>query len=221
MRYEVLLWDLDGTLTDPKEGITRSVQYALNQLNYPSPEADNLVWVIGPPLKESFKTLLQTTDEALLNQAVGFYRERFQEKGLYENIVYPGISELLLQLKEEGCKHLLATSKPRVFAKKILQHFSLDTYFDVIMGSELNGRFVEKEALIEEVLKKAPISSRSRTVMIGDRKYDVHGARANHIDVISVGYGYGTIEELQAVHPDFIVPSVQELGRLLFQQDVL
>jgi len=217
MRYEILLWDLDGTLTDPKDGITRSVQFALNQLNYPSPEADDLVWVIGPPLKESFKILLQTTDEALLNQAVGFYRERYQEKGLYENIVYTGISELLFQLKEKGCKHLLATSKPRVFAERILQHFLLEKYFDVIMGSELNGRFVEKEGLIEEVLKKAPEGSRSKTVMIGDRKYDIHGAKANHIDVISVGYGYGTVEELQAERPDFIVPSVHNLGKLLFQ----
>lgn len=217
MRYDVLLWDLDGTLTDPKEGITLSVQYALNRLDYHIPEADDLDWIIGPPLKESFKTLLQTTDEALLDRAITIYRERFQEIGLYENIVYPGIPELLFQLKEKGCIHLLATSKPRVFAEKILQHFLMDKYFDVIMGSELDGQFVEKEALIGEVLKRAPRGSRSKTVMIGDRRYDVHGARANHIDVIAVGYGYGTVEELHTAHPDFIVPSVQGLGKLLFQ----
>lgn len=216
MRYDVLLWDLDGTLTDPKAGITRSVQYALNQLNYPIPEADDLDWVIGPPLKESFKTLLQSEDEGLLNRAVLSYRERFQELGLYENNVYPGIPELLFKLKEAGCKNLLATSKPRVFAERILQHFLLDEYFEVIMGSELNGQFVEKEALIGEVLKKAPSGSRSRTVMIGDRKYDVDGARANQIDVISVGYGYGTVKELNAAQPDFIVPSVRGLESLLF-----
>jgi len=217
MRYNVLLWDLDGTLTDPKDGIARSVQYALNQLNYPIPEADDLDWVIGPPLKESFKTLLQSEDEGLLNRAVLSYRERFQELGLYENNVYPGIPELLFKLKKAGCKNLLATSKPRVFAERILQHFLLDKYFEVIMGSELNGQFVEKEALIGEVLKKAPSGSRSRTVMIGDRKYDVDGARANQIDVISVGYGYGTVEELNAAQPDFIVPSVRDLERLLFE----
>ena len=217
MRYNVLLWDLDGTLTDPKDGIARSVQYALNQLNYPIPEADDLDWVIGPPLKESFKTLLQSEDEGLLNRAVLSYRERFQELGLYENNVYPGIPELLFKLKKAGCKNLLATSKPRVFAERILQHFLLDKYFEVIMGSELNGQFVEKEALIGEVLKKAPRGSRSRTVMIGDRKYDVDGARANQIDVISVGYGYGTVEELNAAQPDFIVPSVRDLERLLFE----
>lgn len=215
MRYDVLLWDLDGTLTDPKEGITRSVQYALKQLDYSIPEADALDWVIGPPLKESFKTLLQTTDDSLLNQAIVLYRERFQEIGLYENIVYPGIPELLLQLKAKGCKHLLATSKPRVFAEKILQHFLLEQYFDAIMGSELNGQFVEKEDLIREVLKKAPKGSLSKTVMIGDRRYDVQGARANDIEVISVGYGYGTVEELHAADPDFIVSSVQDLGKLL------
>ncbi|SHI01469.1 HAD hydrolase-like protein [Desulfosporosinus lacus] len=215
MRYDILLWDLDGTLTDSKEGITRSVQYALSRLDYPIPEADDLDWIIGPPLKESFKTLLQTTDEALLNQAIIIYRERFREIGLYENIVYPGIPELLLELKEKGCKHLLATSKPRVFAEKILQHFLLEEYFDVIMGSELNGQFAEKETVIEEVLKRVPGSSLSKTVMIGDRKYDVLGARANQIDVIAVGYGYGTVDELQDANPDFIVPSVEGLGELL------
>lgn len=216
MRYNELLWDLDGTLTDSKEGITRSVQYALGRLNYPMCEADDLDWIIGPPLKESFKTLLQTRDEAILNQAISIYRERYREIGLYENIVYPGIPELLLQLKEKGCRHLLATSKPRVFAEKILQHFLLDSYFSVIMGSELNGQFVEKESLIAEVLKTMPVASRSKTVMIGDRSYDVQGARANQIDVIAVGYGYGTAEELRVASPNFIVQSVAELEILLF-----
>jgi phosphoglycolate phosphatase len=216
VRYDVLLWDLDGTLTDPKEGITLSVQYALNRLDYPFRAADDLDWIIGPPLKESFKTLLQTADETLLNRAVTIYRERYQEMGLYENIVYPGIPELLVQLKEKGCRNLLATSKPRVFAEKILQHFSLDSYFSVIMGSELNGQFVEKDVLIAEVLKKVPGDSLAKTVMIGDRCYDVQGARANSIDVISVGYGYGSVEELNVASPDFMVSSVRDLEKLLF-----
>ena len=216
MRYDVLLWDLDGTLTDPKVGVTLSVQYALNRLDYPLREADDLDWIIGPPLKESFKTLLQTTDETLLNQAITIYRERYKDLGLYENIVYPGIPELLRQLKERGCRHLLATSKPRVFAEKILQHFSLDSYFSVIMGSELSGQLVEKDVLIAEVLKMVPIDLRSKTVMIGDRRFDIEGARANGIDVISVGYGYGTLEELKTASPDFIVPNVSDLKKLLF-----
>lgn len=215
MRYNVLLWDLDGTLTDPKEGITRSVQYALERLDYPFREADDLDWMIGPPLIESFKILFQTTDETILNRAISIYRERYRELGLYENNVYPGIPELLAQLKENGCRHLVATSKPKVFAEKILQHFSLDAYFSVIMGSELNGQFVEKDCLIAEVLKTVPASARSKTVMIGDRSYDVHGARCNQIDIISVGYGYGTGEELRAASPDYIVQSVADLGKLL------
>ncbi|EGW40706.1 HAD hydrolase-like protein [Desulfosporosinus sp. OT] len=215
MHYDVLLWDLDGTLTDPKVGVTLSVQYALNRLGYPLGEVDDLDWIIGPPLKESFRTLLQTTDETLLNRAITIYRERYREIGLYENTVYPGIPELLSQLVVKGCKHLLATSKPKVFAEKILQHFSLDSYFSVIMGSELNGQFVEKDVLIAEVLKKVPAGSQSKTVMIGDRRYDVQGARANGIDVISVGYGYGTIEELSVASPDFIVQSVRDLEKLL------
>lgn len=216
MRYQALLWDLDGTLTDPKEGITLSVQYALKRLDYPSPKADDLNWIIGPPLKESFSKLLQSTDEVLVNQAVTLYRERYREKGLYENNIYPGIPDLLAQLKEKGCRHLLATSKPKIFAEKILQHFLLDSYFSVIMGSELDGRFVEKDCLIAEALKNIPTGSRSKTVMIGDRRYDIQGARANQIDVISVGYGYGTDEELRLASPNFIVESVADLGKLLF-----
>ncbi|KJR48914.1 Phosphoglycolate phosphatase [Desulfosporosinus sp. I2] len=215
MHYKVLLWDLDGTLTDPKVGITLSVQYALSKLNYPLPKVDDLDWIIGPPLRESFKTLLQTTEETLLDRAIRLYRERYQEIGLYENIVYPGIPELLSQLKDKGCRHLLATSKPGVFANRILQHFSIDSYFSVIMGSELNGQFVEKEVLIGEVLKNVPSELHSKTVMIGDRRFDVQGARANHIDVISVGYGYGTVEELHKANPDFIVQSVKDLENLL------
>lgn len=215
MRYDILLWDLDGTLTDPKIGITRSVQYALQKLGFPFPHEDALEWVIGPPLKESFKILLGTNSDDLLNQAVTFYRERYREIGMYENIVYPGIPELLAQLKEMGIQHFLATSKPTVFAEKILQHFSLDGYFSAMMGSELTGKLVEKEDLIREVLRQVSDSSLSKTVMIGDRRYDVEGARSNKIKVISVGYGYGTIEELQAAAPDYFVSSVQDLGRLL------
>lgn len=216
MRYDVLLWDLDGTLTDPKVGITLSVQHALKCLGYPLPEVDSLEWVIGPPLKDSFRILLHTTDVDLLDQAVRLYRERYREIGLYENIVYPGIPELLGELKEQGCKHLLATSKPKIFAERILKHFALESYFSVIMGSELNGQFVEKDALIAEVLRKVPAELRTRTVMIGDRSYDAWGAKANHIDIISVGYGYGSIEELQDASPTFIAPSVKELERILF-----
>ncbi|AET66820.1 putative phosphatase [Desulfosporosinus orientis DSM 765] len=217
MRYYILLWDLDGTLTDSKEGITRSVQYALKKLGYSIPDANDLNWVIGPPLKESFRVMLKTSDEALLNQAVALYRERFRETGLYENIVYPGIPELLVQLKEQGCRNFLATSKPRVFAEKILQHFELKEHFEHIMGSELDGKLVDKESIISEVLKGLPQEARSKTVMIGDRKYDVQGARANRIDVIGVGYGYGTLEELHKAEADWIAPSVQALRDLLLR----
>ncbi|KLU66695.1 5'-nucleotidase [Desulfosporosinus acididurans] len=215
MRFDYLLWDLDGTLTDPKPGITRSVQYALQKLGFAYPHEDELEWVIGPPLKASFQVLLQSKNEDLITKAVTFYRERFQEIGMYENMVYSGIPELLDLLKEKGCQHLLATSKPKVFAEKILQHFSLNNSFSEIMGSELSGNFVEKEDLIREVLKSVSPQARSKTVMIGDRLYDVKGARANNIKVISVGYGYGTLDELEAAAPDYFVSSVQDLKQLL------
>ncbi|WP_407311051.1 HAD family hydrolase [Desulfosporosinus sp. SB140] len=215
MHFELLLWDLDGTLTDPKEGITRSVQYALQKLGLTFPHEDDLEWVIGPPLKESFKILLQTNDDLLLDQAVTFYRERYRDIGMYENIVYPGIPQLLAKLKEMGCQNFLATSKPKVFAEKILRHFSLADCFSVMMGSELNGKLVEKDDLIREVLTRVPAQSLSKTVMIGDRRYDVQGARSNNIEVISVGYGYGTIDELKAAAPDYFVSSVDDLAKLL------
>lgn len=215
MLYEVLLWDLDGTLTDPKEGISRSVQYALSRLDVPLDEDVDLNWIIGPPLKESFKILLQTSAEEPADRALDLYRERYREIGLYENIVYPGIPELLSQLKEQGCTNMLATSKPRIFAERILKHFSLDSYFSVIMGSELNGQLVEKDVLIAEVLKNIPVDLRAKTVMIGDRCYDVRGARANDIDAISVGYGYGTAEELRASEPNYIASTVRDLKELL------
>ncbi|AFM40800.1 putative phosphatase [Desulfosporosinus acidiphilus SJ4] len=215
MRYQILLWDLDGTLTDPKQGITRSVQYALQKLGFPYPHEDELEWVIGPPLMDSFRVLLETEDNDLLTTALDFYRERFREIGMFENKVYPGIPELLASLKGKGCQHFLATSKPKIFAAEILKHFSLKDYFSKIMGSELNGKFVEKEDLIREVLQGVPQELRSKTVMIGDRRYDVQGARSNHIEVISVGYGYGTNEELELAAPDYLVSSVRELERLL------
>ena len=218
MRYEVLLWDLDGTLTDPKEGITRSVQYSMKRLNYPIPKTDDLDWIIGPPLKDSFRILLETEDETLINDAVALYRERYREIGIFENVIYPGIPELLVRLNDNGCRNLLATSKPKVFAERILKHFSIDACFYEIMGSELDGKFVEKEALIAEVLKSVPVDLRSKTVMIGDRRFDVQGAKKNRIDVISVGYGYGTPEELRLAAPDYIIPTVKALEDMLFSE---
>ena len=215
MRYRTFLWDLDGTLTDPKEGITRSVQYALHRLNRPCPPLDDLEWVIGPPLRQALQDLLATDDPALAGQALSLYRQRYGETGMYENTPYPGIAGLLADIQARGGHNVLATAKPLVFAEKILAHFQLERYFSLIMGSGLNGEFVEKPDLIQEILRRLPEADRHTTVMIGDRRYDVEGARQNGIDVISVAYGYGSLPELHAAAPDGIALSVDHLRELL------
>lgn len=218
MKYQVVLWDLDGTLTDPKEGITKSVQYALEKLNAPVPTQDELEWVIGPALSKSFEILLKSTDETLVSKALEFYRERYREKGMYENKIYPGIPELLQDLKEAGCLNVLATSKPKPFAEEILRHFNLSRQFHLIMGSNFNGELVDKGDLIQEILRRLPQDiSWKQTVMIGDRRFDIEGARRNGLDVISVAYGYGTMHELEENKPDYIAKGLTELRTILFE----
>lgn len=217
MLYDILLWDLDGTLTDPKEGITRCVQYALEKMGHPYPSTDELEFVIGPPLSHSFEILLNTKDKDVIEQALALYRERYGAKGMFENTLYPGIPDLLAALQADGCMNVLATSKPLVFADQILKHFNLDSYFKLIMGSRLNGELVDKGDLIREILRQLNISDRKRIVMIGDRRYDVKGARKNGIDVISVAYGYGSMSELQEAGPDYLVPGIDALKEFLYQ----
>lgn len=217
MLFDILLWDLDGTLTDPKVGITRSVQYALARLGYPVPEEDRLEWVIGPPLKGSFRQLLQTEDETLLQRAVELYRERFVISGMFENTVYSGIPELLADLQAGGTQLIVATSKPRVFAEQILEHFQLKMFFQRIYGSEIDGSLTDKGELVREALLDIPPSARKRIAMVGDRSFDVRGARENGISAISVTYGYGLQDELDRSGPDYLVGSVEELRRLICQ----
>jgi len=215
MQYNYFLWDLDGTLTDPKEGITKSVQYAMAKLGRSYPSADELEWVIGPPLSHSFKLLLGTDDENLVHKAIQLYRERYSVQGMYENLVYPGIKELLAQITEQGGQNIVATSKPRVFAEEILSYFALRPYFSLVIGSELDGRLDSKTEIIQEALGRLAGIPHQRVVMIGDRLYDIIGARENAIDAIAVTYGYGTIKELSEAGPAYLVNSPQELGLLL------
>ncbi|MBE5894284.1 MAG: CPBP family intramembrane metalloprotease [Lachnospiraceae bacterium] len=215
--FQYILFDLDGTLTDPKEGICKSVQYALKKAGIEENNLDKLEPFIGPPLLDSFREFYQMDEEAA-RQAVSDYRERFSVKGLYENAVYPGIDELLKKLKENGCRLAVASSKPQVFVEKILKHFSLYTYFDVIVGSELDGTRVAKEEVVDEALrrlylcqKEAPETAKKKTVMVGDRKFDVEGARAAGIASVGVSYGYAVGRELHKAGADAVVPSVKHL----------
>lgn len=212
--YEIILFDLDGTLTDPKIGITKSVQYALGKMGIVENDLDKLTPFIGPPLTASFKEFYDMNDDEV-QQAIEYYRERFSKVGLYENIVYEGMKELLEELQNQGKTMFVATSKPTVFSIKILEHFGLLHFFKAVIGSELDGTRVEKSHVIEFVLSKIDGYDPSKIIMVGDRKYDVLGAQENGIAVIGVSYGYGSYGELQAAKPNYILDTVPELRDFL------
>jgi phosphoglycolate phosphatase len=188
-----IYFDLDGTLTDPKPGITRSIQYALRKLDREVPSEDALTWCIGPPLRASFVTLLG--DDSLADRGVAFYRERFADIGLYENAVYPDIEHVLAGLARPGRRLFVATSKPAVYAKRIIEHFKLAHHFETVFGSELDGTRVHKGELLAYAIDIARTDP-ARSIMIGDRSHDIVGAKQNAMDAIGVTYGYGSPEEL-------------------------
>ncbi len=209
--YQYILFDLDGTLTDPKEGITKCVQYALKYLGIEA-DTEDLVDFIGPPLLESFQKYYHLDDEQG-HTALKKYRERFSDIGIFENGVYPGIRELLSKLKEQGRKIALATSKPGVYAERILEKYELLPYFDVVVGSELDGRRTDKGEVITEALRQLKIldEQKEKALMIGDRLHDMVGAGKNQIDKLGVYYGYAHHGELEAAGADYIVHTVAEL----------
>jgi phosphoglycolate phosphatase len=212
--YRWILFDLDGTLTDPKEGIVRSIQYALEKLGIHEPHPDKLQSFIGPPLLEALRDTYHL-DEQTARAALGYYRERFEERGMFENAVFPGIEELLSQLRANGGILAVATSKPTVYAKKICEHFGLAQHFAAIVGSELDGRRSNKDEVVAAAMEAVGVRDVRRAVMIGDRKFDVMGARKNGIDVVGVLYGYGSRLELESERPSALVNSVEELKTVL------
>ena len=204
-----LLFDLDGTLTDPGRGITRCVQHALVRLGRPAPPASDLAWCVGPPLRESFAELLGSSEPRLISEALAHYRERFASVGMFENAVYPDVREGLVQLRGAGHRLWVATSKPHVYAREILAHFDLLQMFAAVHGSELSGERGDKVALIRHVLDVERFDT--RPCMVGDRRHDVEGAHANGLEAIGVLWGYGTRAELEAAGADALVASMPEL----------
>ncbi|WP_455920950.1 HAD family hydrolase [Pseudomonas putida] len=209
MHYQNILFDLDGTLTDPREGITRSIQYALEKLGIIEPDLQKLEHFIGPPLLQAFMQFYGF-DEEKAWQAVNFYRERFKVTGLYENEVFEGVIELLETLEAQGRHLYVATSKPWEFAREIARHFDFAKHFKVIYGSELDGTRTNKVELIAHLLKEEGLDP-AQTLMIGDRKHDLIGAKANGVDVVAVGYGFGSREELAAEAPTYHFDTLAEL----------
>lgn len=216
MVYQYILFDLDGTLTDPKQGITKCVQYALHAFGIEA-DPDDLVDFIGPPLAESFQKYYHMNIEDSL-KAVDKYRERFSDIGIFENGVYPGIAELLEEVKKSGRKAALATSKPEVFAKRILEKYGLSSYFDVVVGSEMNGNRTDKAEVIEEALRQLGVidsEEKRKALMVGDRLHDMIGAVRNQIDGLGVYYGYAHEGELEEAGASATVRTVSELRRFL------
>lgn len=209
--YHAILFDLDGTLTDSAEGITKSVQYAMEKMNYESPKMEELRVFLGPPLKEQFMESFHLSDSQAVS-AVEFYRERYNLVGVYENRPYEGVAALLDTLKKQGYVLGVASSKPEYYVEKILRHFGLYDFFTVVVGSEMNGNRTNKAEVIREALRRLNCENcREQVVMVGDRKYDVIGAANTGIDCIGVAYGYGGWEELNNAGPAAIVSTVQEL----------
>lgn len=209
-----VLFDLDGTLTDPKIGITNSVIYALKHFGIDVNDRAELYKFIGPPLVDSFMEYYSFTKEDA-NKALEVYREYFSIKGLYENTVYEGIPQLLKNLKEKNIKVILATSKPEKFARIILEHFKLDEYFYFIAGATMDEIRNKKEDVISYAIKECNITDTDTAVMVGDRKFDIEGAKVNSLKSVGVLYGFGERKELEDVKADFIAETVKDLEKLL------
>lgn len=212
-----ILFDLDGTLTDPMLGITSSVKYALSKFDIKVKYLKDLIPFIGPPLAESFQVFYGFSKEQA-EKAVEYYREYFSPKGIYENEIYGGIAEMLSELSEAGFELVLATSKPHVYAREILKYFGIEEYFSFVAGSELDGTRVNKADVIQYALDMCHISP-EKAIMVGDRKHDIMGASACGVESVGVLYGYGSREELKEAGADHLVGSVKELKDFLWNQD--
>jgi phosphoglycolate phosphatase len=215
-----VLFDLDGTLTDPREGIVACLKYALLGLGHDCPSDLDLARFIGPPLKESFAVLLHTADRKQINAAVELYRQRFSSKGMLENTVYPGIHSALTTLRGRGALLFVTTSKPRVFAERIVEHFGLKEYFCAVYGSELDGTRSDKSELIAHVLQAESLSPHS-TVMVGDRAHDVVGAKVHGVFPIGVLWGYGSSDELIAAGATTLCAKPETLDNMLLSNSNL
>ena len=214
MSLEYILFDLDGTLTDPAIGITNSVMHALKKYGIAVSDRKELYKFIGPPLWDSFEKYCGFSKEEA-NTAVEYYREYYRDKGMFENQVYDGCEGLLKELKDNGKILIVATSKPEVFAEQILEHFGIAKYFTFIAGSTLDGSRVKKGDVIRYALESCNIIDGSQAIMIGDREHDIIGAKETGLISIGVLFGYGSRAELEEAGADFIVSTVEDIGKVI------
>ena len=216
-KYRYLLFDLDGTLTDPREGITRSVQHALRHFGIETDDPGSLTKFIGPPLIPSFMEFCGLSREQA-EEALRVYRERFSTVGLYENRVLEGVPEMLQELSGNGVFMAIASSKPEPFVCRILEHFELGDHFQTVTGASMDEKLSEKADVIAETLRRIPGDSgvdRGEVLMVGDRKHDIQGARACGIDSLGVYTGFAPEGELEAAGADYVCHSVEEMAALL------
>lgn len=212
-QYQYILFDLDGTLTEPAEGITNSVKHALEKHGISVESKEELLKFIGPPLKDSFMEYYHFTEEEAL-QLIEDYREYFADKGLFENKVYEEIPSVLETLKANGKCLIVATSKPEKFTKQILDHFNLTKYFDFIAGATMDSSRTKKGDIIKYAVDNMHIHELTKAVMVGDRHHDIDGAKENQMDSVGVLYGYGSKEELEHAGATYLVRTVKELESL-------
>jgi phosphoglycolate phosphatase len=213
-KFNLIIFDLDGTLTDPSLGITKGISHALTQMGMIPQPLNELKHFIGPPLIDTFMDHYKLSKYES-EKAIKIFREYYSEKGLYENVPFHNINTLLNSLKNSEIKLAVATSKPQEFSEKILNHFLLGKYFDIIQGATMDNSLAHKKDIICETLKKFPEIEKEKIIMIGDRKYDIEGAKENGILSIGVNYGFADPGEIEATSPDFIAESIEELFKIL------
>lgn len=214
---KIILFDLDGTLTESGEGIIKSVQYALEKMKHMEEDSEKLRVFIGPPLIEQFMNYAGFNQEEA-EEAVVFYRKRYAVKGIFENRPYDGIQEMLEELKEKGYILVVASSKPENYVNRILEHFQMSSFFDEVVGATMDEKRTNKADVIHEAIRRLHVDpTQEELLMVGDKEHDILGARACGIPCAAVSYGYGTMQELESADPLKILNSVKELRTYLLQ----
>lgn len=207
--YKNLLFDMDGTLIDPLEGIKSSVVYALEKMNIDERDLPYIRSFIGPPLYESFTKYFHLNEEDSL-QAIKFFREYYNKYGIYQNFLYPGVRELIEQLYEAGYQLYVATSKLQIFAQRIIDHYELNNYFTYVAGSLPSGERSQKEEVVQYIIESYHLKKED-CLMIGDRKHDIIGAKKNGIDSLAITYGYAESDEFEEFIPQYLFHKVEEV----------
>lgn len=218
MKFQYILFDLDGTITESGPGIMNSISYAVTKMGYEVKDPSVLRRFIGPPLSDSFQKYFGMSKEQA-EEAIGCYREYYAVKGIFENTVYDGFEESIKALRDSGKKLAIATSKPEEYAKKIAAHFEFDKYFEVISGASMDGSLVAKVDVMRNALNELGVSDEKKgeVLMVGDREHDIIGAKLNQVASLGVLYGYGNREELEAAGADYIVETVADIAKLILE----